>query len=74
MSAVISVRVPKKLKEELEKLGINYSIMVREYLEELVRREKARRLKKAMDELRASIKPVDSNLSVEFIREDRETR
>lgn len=74
MSVVISVRVPKKLKEELEKLGINYSIMVREYLEELVRREKARRLKKAMDELRASIKPVDSNLSVEFIREDRETR
>ncbi|MEB3787470.1 MAG: type II toxin-antitoxin system CcdA family antitoxin [Desulfurococcales archaeon] len=74
MSAVISVRVPKKLKEELEKLGINYSIMVREYLEELVRREKARRLKKAMDELRASIKPVNSNLSIKFIREDRETR
>ncbi|MGC9130868.1 MAG: antitoxin, partial [Pyrobaculum sp.] len=41
MSVVIGVRVPRRLKEELEKLGINYAEEIRRYLEQRVREEKA---------------------------------
>ncbi|AEM38360.1 hypothetical protein Pyrfu_0489 [Pyrolobus fumarii 1A] len=74
MSVVISVRVPRRLKEELERLGINYSAAVREFLEELVRREKARRLRDEMERLRRSIGRVEGNLAAEFVREDRDAR
>ncbi len=74
MSSVISIRIPRKLKEELEKLDINYTALIKEYLEELVRREKARRLKEAMEDFKASIQPVDDNLAAELIREDRDAR
>ena len=72
MSTVISVRVPRKLKEELEKLGINYSKAVREYLEELVRREKARRLRERMEEFKRRIGRIEGDLASAFVREDRD--
>ncbi len=73
-SVVISIRVPKKLKEELDRLGINYSKAVREFLEELVRREKARRLREKMEELKRSIGRIDEDLASRFVREDRNAR
>ena len=74
MSVVISVRVPRKLKEELERLGINYSDAVREFLEQLVRKEKARRLRERMEELKRRIGRVEGNLAARFVREDRDAR
>jgi len=72
VSVVIGVRVPRKLKEELEKLGINYAEEIREYLARRVREEKAKRLIKEIEEFRRSIGVVKGNLSAEFIREDRD--
>ncbi len=72
MSVVISVRVPRRLKEELERLGINYSEAVREFLEELVRRERARRLRERMEALKRSIGRVEGDLATRFVREDRD--
>jgi len=46
VSVVISVRVRKELKEELERLGIDYAEAVRRFLEELVARERRRLLLK----------------------------
>ncbi len=74
MSAVISVRVPRKLKEELERLGINYSKAVREFLEELVRREKARRLRERMEEFKRRIGRIEGDLASDFVWEDRDAR
>ncbi len=74
MSAVISVRVPKRLKEELERLGINYAEEVRRFLEDLVRREKARRLRERMEEFKRRVAATGGNLSVEAVREDRDAR
>ena len=54
MSVVISVKVPKKIKEELERLGINYTEEIRRFLAELIRREKARRVFMEVKELRKS--------------------
>ncbi len=73
-SAVIGVRVPKKLKEELEKLEINYSEEIRKFLEDLVRRKRAERIMRRLRELERSIGRVEGNLSVELVREDREDR
>jgi len=71
MSVVIGIRVPRKLKEELEKLGINYAKEVREYLMRRVREERAKRLAK-IEEFRSRLRPVRGNLSAELIREDRD--
>lgn len=74
MSTVIGVRVPKWLKEELERLGINYAKEIREYLERRVREEKLKRVLREIAEIRRRIGRVEGNLAAEFIREDREGR
>ncbi len=72
MSVVIGVRVPRRLKEELEELGINYADEIRRYLEQRVREERAKRLIERIEEFRRRIKPIEENLSAELIREDRD--
>ncbi len=72
MSAVIGVRVPKELKEELERLGIDYSEEVRRQLEEIVRRRKTKETIKALRHFRSSIQDVEGNVAAEIIREARE--
>ncbi len=74
MSVVIGVRIPRKLKEELERLGIDYVNEIREFLEKRVREEKARRLLQRIEEFRKSVQIVERNLAAELIREDRESR
>jgi len=74
LSTVIGVRVPKWLKEELERLGINYAKEIREYLERRVREEKLKRVLREIAEIRRRIGRVEGNLAAEFIREDREGR
>jgi len=74
MSVVIAVRIPKKLKEELDKLGINYAEEIREFLKERVRREKMKRILSRIRELRKKGPKLRGNLAAEFIREDRDTR
>ncbi len=74
MSTVIGVRISKKLKEELDELGINYSEEIRKFLEDLVRKKRAERVMERLEKLERSIGKVEGNLSVEFVREDRERR
>ncbi len=70
-TVVIGIRVPKELKEELERLGINYSDEVRKFLTKLVREKRAEKLIKEIDDFMARIKPIKENLAAELIREDR---
>ncbi len=71
-TVVIGIRVPKELKEELERLGINYSDEVRKFLTKLVREKRAEKLIKEIDNFMARIKPIKENLVAELIREDRD--
>ncbi len=71
-SVVIAVRIPRKLKEELDALGINYSEEIRRFLEQRVREEKAKRLIKEIEEIAKSIPRISGNLAIEMIREDRD--
>jgi len=74
MSGVIAVRVPKKLKEELQELNIDYADDVREYLERKVKAEKLKRVMKEADAFRNELskKTGVTASSADIIREDRD--
>ena len=72
MSTVISVRINEKIKEELEKHGIDISQEVKKFLEELYIKVKAKEyVNKWIEELK-DIKPSEEGFSTKSIREDRE--
>ncbi|BCU67688.1 hypothetical protein HS7_11250 [Sulfolobales archaeon HS-7] len=73
MSTVISVRIKKQIKEELEKQGIDVDAEVRKLLEELYLKVKAKEyVKKWIEELN-EVKPSEEGFSVNSVREDRES-
>jgi len=74
MSVVIAIRIPKKLKEQLNKLNINYAEEIRKFLKERVKREILKRLISEIRELRKKGPKLKGNLAAKFIREDRESR
>jgi len=74
MSVVIGVRVPEKLKRELERLGIDVATEVRRFLEKRVREEKAKAALKALEEAHRSIGRVPGDYAAGIIREMRKSR
>jgi arsenate reductase-like glutaredoxin family protein len=74
MSDVIAIRVPKKLKEELQELNLDYAQEVRDYLERIVKRKKLKQLMKQIDKSRNELykKAGVTTPSADIIREDRE--
>ena len=74
MSDVIAVRVPKRLKEELQELNMDYADAVRECLERKVKAEKLKRVMKEIDAFRTDLakKTGITESSAEIIREDRD--
>lgn len=71
MSSVYSVRIPKRLKEDIERIDdVDWQAETRTFLERKVRKERlARDLEKARDQRQKSKKIINS---AELIREDRE--
>jgi len=74
MSDVIAVRVPKKLKDELQELNLDYAEDIRVYLEKIVKKKK---LKKKMEEVEKfrnelSRKTGLTAAAADIIRGDRE--
>ncbi len=74
MSDVIAIRVPKKLKYELQELNVNYAEDIREYLERRVKVEKLKQVIKEIDAFRNELgeKTKITQSSAEIIREDRD--
>lgn len=71
--SVISVRVRKEVKEELERAGVNIAEEVRGFLEELARRLRAEREIRELDEIiQRHVKPSPKGFSTRSIREDRD--
>lgn len=71
-TVVIGIRIPRWVRDELKRLGIDYSREIREYLIKRVREERGRRLIREINELMESVGRVEGNLSARFIREDRD--
>ncbi|OYT30747.1 MAG: VapB-type antitoxin [Thermoprotei archaeon] len=72
MSVVISVRVKREIKEELEKSGVNIAEEVRSYLEQLAWKIRIRRKINEWDEILSRVKPSKKGFSVKSVKEDRE--
>lgn len=70
MSTVYSVRIPKRLREALNKLqDVDWQEELRAFLEQRVRAEYVRKQLEAARKLRVGMKEISS---AEIIREDRE--
>ena len=75
MSAVISVRVPKWVKEKLEEYGVDISGVVRKSLLEEVKRIEEERLKEDLEFLRERLKDrIDPRELARMIDEERGKR
>ncbi len=73
MSVKLTVRIPRKLKERMDKFSyINWSEVIRKALEEKVREEEIKWALKIMNEISAKAKPEKP--LVEVIREFRDRR
>jgi hypothetical protein len=73
MSAVISVRIRREIKETLEGCGVDIGEEVRRFLEELAWRVRARKFVERWNELLKDVKPSEEGFSVRSVREDRES-
>lgn len=73
MSTVVSIRIPKEVKEILEEGGISINDEVKKFLEELAWRIKIRKFVSRWDELLKSVKPSEKGFSVRSVRENRES-
>ena len=73
MSVVISVRVPREVKEILEEGEVDISKEVRSFLEELAWRVKTRKFVEKWSGLLKDVKPSEEGFAVRSVREDRES-
>jgi hypothetical protein len=73
MSTVVSVRVPERLKKEMQKLkDVDWPALVKSAIEERLRRERLKTLWKDIEDLRAKVPPSpDPDFSTRSIRQDR---
>jgi len=70
--SVVSVRVDKRVKEILERAGINVSKEIRRYLDELAWKIELRESIERLSQLLREIPPADKGFSARSVREDRE--
>jgi len=72
MSVVIRVRIPRRLKEKLDELGVNVSEEVRRFLERKVRQLEMQKLARELgEELKGERMVSDSTPLIRFDREHR---
>ena len=74
MSAVISVRVPRELKERMRKLkNVNWSEIIRKFIEDVVSRYEAEEALKKIEEDLKDIPELPAGTVSRLIRLDRES-
>ena len=74
MSVVIGVRVPERIKRELEELGVDVAEEVRRFLERRLREEKVKASLRALEEVHRDIGRISGDHAARIIREMREGR
>ncbi len=73
-SVTVSTKIPKQLKEKIQRLNIKPSKIVRKALEDEVKKREIEELKKEIDQLKPILQKVSVNDAVRSIREDRDSR
>jgi len=74
MSAVLSIRIPKKLKEEMDKLKdiVDWPKEIRAFIEKKIRVYKRIKVLNEIDRLLEELPPTPKGLATKLVREDRE--
>ena len=70
----VSTKIPKQLKEKIQKFKIKPSKILRKALEDEVRKREVAELKEEIDRLKPVLEKVNMEDIVKSIREDRENR
>jgi antitoxin CcdA len=70
----VSVKVPAELKQKMRKYGIKPSKLLRETLEQEIRKREIEEIKSEIQELGDTLDRIDMAQVVSTIRADRETR
>ncbi len=73
--SVITIRVPRKVKEKLKKYNVNVSETVRKVLEERIEELERKDLEEKLEQVKERLSnKMGTELLAKLIREDRETR
>lgn len=72
--AVVTGKVPKELKEKAKKLGININRVIREALEEAIRKREKEVFEESIQKCANILSKISTDRVVKSIREDREQR
>lgn len=70
----VSVKVPAEMKQKMRKYGIKPSKLLRETLEQEIRKREIEEIKSEIQELGDALDRIDMAQVVSSIRADRETR
>ncbi len=71
-TVVVSVRVRREVKEELERAGIDVGEAVRRYLEALAARERRKRVIAKWRQILGDVVPSSAGFASRSVRKDRE--
>lgn len=71
---VVSAKVPKEVKEELKKQNVNISKLVREALENEIKKRRVEALKRRYSEIKPILDKISAQEVTQLIRKDREQR
>ena len=69
---VVTVKVPRELKERMKRVRVNWSQFIRESILRKIDEQRLREASARLDEIRMRSKPVPTDELVSWIREDRE--
>ena len=73
--SIITIRVPRKVKEKLKKYNINVSETVRKVLDERLEGLEPKDLEEKLEKVKDRLgDKIDFGLFAKLVREDRETR
>ncbi|HEC77292.1 MAG TPA: hypothetical protein ENI33_08585 [Thermoplasmatales archaeon] len=69
---VVSFRLPKKMKEDMKKVDINWSEEIRKFIERTVRAYKKGQSIKKIDSLLKILPEANKGTASKYVREDRD--
>ena len=72
--ATVSTKIPKQLKEKIQKFKIKPSQILRKALEDEVKKREIEELKAEIDKLKPILEKISTEEIVKGIREDRDSR
>ncbi|MCD6536019.1 MAG: VapB-type antitoxin [Thaumarchaeota archaeon] len=70
--SVVSIRIDKRVREILERAGVNISREVKRYLEELAWKIELKESIEKFSKVLEGVPPAEKGFSVRSVREDRE--